>query len=192
MLHNVFQCVSLDLYAILMLSLAFKSHFGGFMLLFPVFAIIAIVSALLVVSLKSTMHCALFLALFLLSISGMFFCLDADFLGIIQILVYVGGIIVLILFAVMLTSKVQSALVDQTNSQKIPAILLSLALVVVITVASVKSNLSPTFYGSEPGGTVNETGRMLMTVYALPFELASIILLVALIGAIFLAGKRGE
>ncbi|MEI7904845.1 MAG: NADH-quinone oxidoreductase subunit J [Candidatus Firestonebacteria bacterium] len=162
------------------------------MLLFPVFAIIAIIAALLVVTLKSTMHCALFLALFLLSVSGIFFTLDADFLGIVQILVYVGGIIVLILFAVMLTSKVQSTLLEQTNSQKVPAVLISLALIVILSVAAFKTFLPATFYAAEPGGTIRETGRLLMTVYVLPFELASIILLVALIGAILLAGKRGE
>ncbi len=162
------------------------------MLLLLLFAVVAIISALMVVSMKNIMHCALFLALFLLSVAGIFFCLDADFLGIVQILVYVGGIIVLILFAVMLTSRVSSALMEQTNEQKGLAIAACLLLVAAITTAAFKTSLVTAFYGADPEGTTRTTGELLLTVYALPFEIASVVLLVSLIGAIVLAGKKGE
>ena len=162
------------------------------MLILLLFAVIAIIAAILVVSMKNIMHCALFLALFLLSVAGIFFYLDADFLGIVQILVYVGGIIVLILFAVMLTSRVSSALLEQTNEQKGLAITACLLLSAAITAAAFKTNLVTSFYGADPDGTTRATGELLLTVYALPFEIASIVLLVALIGAIVLAGKKGE
>ena len=60
--------------------------------MFLILAIIALISAMLVVSLKNIMHCALFLGVFLLTVAGIFILLSADFLGIIQILLYVGGI----------------------------------------------------------------------------------------------------
>lgn len=161
-------------------------------LFFLFFAVIAIAAAILVVSLKSIMHCALFLALFLLSIAGMFFVLDADFLGIVQILLYVGGVIVLILFAVMLTSRVSSHLLEQTNEQKISAIIACSILVILLGYFILSTGLLGVDRGFVKDGITKDVGRLFMTVYVLPFEIASVVLLVALIGAIVLVGKKGD
>jgi len=161
----------------------------GFFLLF---AVVSIASAMLVVSLKSVMHCALFLALFLLSVAAMFFIFDADFLGIVQILLYIGGVIVLILFAVMLTARVSSHLLQQTNEQKFTAIIACIALFVMLSYVLLTSGLQGAEKSLVEGGVTKDIGRLLMTVYVLPFEVASVVLLAALIGAMVLVGKKDE
>ena len=161
------------------------------MFLFFVFAVIAVISAAMVVTLKNVMHCALFLALFLLNVAGIFFTFEADFLGVVQILLYVGGVIVLILFAIMLTARVSSALLEQTNEQKVPAFFISLAVLAGMIVVTVRTafSASENFFRE---GVTRKIGDLLMTVYVLPFEIASVILLVALIGAIVLVGRKEE
>jgi len=161
----------------------------GFFLLF---AVAAIASALLVVTVKSVMHGALFLAAFLLSVAAMFFIFDADFLGIVQILLYIGGVIVLILFAVMLTSRVSSRLIQQTNEQKFPALLVCSFLFCLLAYVLLTSGLKGFERPLAEGGITKDIGRLLMTIYVLPFEVASLVLLGALIGAMVLVGKKDE
>ena len=161
----------------------------GFFLLF---ATVAIASALLVVSVKNIMHSALFLALFLLSVAAMFFIFDADFLGIVQILLYIGGVIVLILFAVMLTSRVSSQLIQQTNEQKFLAIIVCIFLFGMLSYVIFTSGLKGFERPLAEGGITKDIGRLLMTIYVLPFEVASLVLLGALIGAMVLVGKKDE
>lgn len=161
-------------------------------LFFLLFSFVAIVSAILVVSLKNIMHCALFLSLFLLSVAGMFFTLDADFLGVVQILIYIGGIVVLILFAVMLTAKISSSLLVQTNEQKFISLIVCFILCVFLGYLIV----TYCFVGMEKQipkeGITKDIGRLLMTIYVLPFEIASLVLLVSLIGAMVLIGKKSD
>lgn len=156
------------------------------------FAVVAIASALLVVSAKSVMHSALFLAVFLLSVAAMFFIFDADFLGIVQILLYVGGVIVLILFAVMLTARVSSHLIQQTNEQKFTALIACIFLFGLLSYAILTSGLKGFERPLVEGGITKDVGRLLMTVYVLPFEVASLVLLAALIGAMVIVGKKDE
>lgn len=162
-------------------------------LFFLLFGIIAVISAVLVVSLKKIIYCALFLALFLLSVAGLFFLLDADFLGIVQILLYIGGVIVLILFAVMLTAKVSTNLLIQTNEQKLISLIICFILFIIIGYVTVTTNLSGNKKTPElSAGIIREVGKLLMTVYVLPFEIASLVLLIALIGATVLVSRRGD
>ncbi|MEK6646967.1 MAG: NADH-quinone oxidoreductase subunit J [Candidatus Firestonebacteria bacterium] len=159
--------------------------------MFLILAIIALISAMLVVSLKNIMHCALFLGVFLLTVAGIFILLSADFLGIIQILLYVGGILILILFAIMLTARISSKLIKEANEQKgiaffVCTILLAAILLVLrSTTFSVKN-----VFFTPVDGTVAEIGKLLFTTYVLPFEVASIVLLVALIGSIALGVRK--
>ena len=161
----------------------------GFFLLF---AVLAIAAALLVVTVKNVMHSALFLAAFLLSVAGMFFIFDADFLGIVQILLYVGGVIVLILFAIMLTARVSSHLLQQTNEQKFMALIACVVLFVMLGYVILTSGIRGFEKSLLSGGITRDVGTMLMTVYVLPFEVASIVLLAALIGAMVIVGKKDE
>lgn len=132
---------------------------------------------------RDIFHCAVWLALALLSIAGIYFYLDAEFLGVIQVLVYVGGIITLFVFTIKLTADIGDARIRQTNEQVIPSIIVSLILFYFLF----KIITSSPWAKFEPQASIfslKELGRSLMTVYVLPFEFISLLLLAVLVGAI--------
>ncbi|HXG01675.1 MAG TPA: NADH-quinone oxidoreductase subunit J [Bacteroidota bacterium] len=157
---------------------------------FFVFAFITLASAFIVVFSKNIVYSAFSLLFTFFGVAGLSALLQADFLAVTQILIYVGGILVLLLFGVMLTSKVVNVELKTGTLQTVPALLL---------VAIVAGTLSGLFYSSwrqtaasaaELTTTTPTLGQMLMTTYLLPFEIASVILLVALIGAAMFARKK--
>lgn len=157
---------------------------------FFVFAFITLASAFIVVFSKNIVYSAFSLLFTFFGVAGLYALLQADFLAVTQILIYVGGILVLLLFGVMLTSKVVNVELKTGTLQTVPALLL---------VAIVAGTLSGLFYSSwrqtsaspmELPTTTPTLGQMLMTTYLLPFEIASVILLVALIGAAMFARKK--
>ncbi|MCJ7578138.1 MAG: NADH-quinone oxidoreductase subunit J, partial [candidate division Zixibacteria bacterium] len=92
--------------------------------IFYILAATIIGSAVMVVSLKNIFHSALFLVLCFFSVAGIYILLDAEFLAAVQILIYVGAITVLIIFAIMLTHKLYSAKIRQSNEQVIPGLII--------------------------------------------------------------------
>lgn len=155
---------------------------------FVAISLIVLVSALLVVTLRNIFHSLLFLAFSFLGVAGIYLLLSADFLAAVQVLIYIGAIIVLIMFALMLTQRVMSANLSQTLGQwwltSLPVALGIFTLLFRVFV------LHPWAYpadGVKPEPTTGIIGRELLTTYLLPFELASIVLLVAMVGAIILA-----
>lgn len=153
---------------------------------FLILAGITLGSALLVVSLRNIFHSLLFLALSFLGVAGIYLLLSADFLAAAQVLIYIGAITVLLMFALMMTHRVMSKSIVQTLAQWWVAPLAAsaglLALLVRLFVFN-PWNLKPT----TAGPTTGIIGQALLTKYLLPFELASIVLLVAMVGAIVLA-----
>ena len=161
-----------------------------FDIVFFVFAFITIVSAFIVVFSRNIIYSAFSLLFTFFGVAALYVLLQADFLAVTQILIYVGGILVLMLFGVMLTNKVVNVEMKSGTLHSIPALIL---------VAVVAGTLGGIFYSTwkdvpTPASTLATTtktlGEMLMTVYLLPFEIASIILLVALMGAAMFARKR--
>lgn len=141
-----------------------------------VFAFLTVVS-------RDVFHCAVWLALTLLSISGIYFYLGAGFLGVIQILVYVGGIITLFVFAIKLTAHIGDAAIRQTNEQVIPSgivVLILFYFLIKIVVSSPWAKIDP----QAPVLSLKELGASLMTTYLLPFEFISLLLLAVMVGAI--------
>ncbi|MCK5573247.1 MAG: NADH-quinone oxidoreductase subunit J, partial [Bacteroidetes bacterium] len=123
-------------------------------------------------------------------VAVLYVLLYADFLAITQVMIYVGGILVLLLFGVMLTSKLISVDLKTGTVQAVPALIL-----VAIVAGTLAGLFYSTWKGSPfPAASVEATtmvtiGEMLMTTYLLPFEIASVILVVALIGAAWSARK---
>jgi NADH-quinone oxidoreductase subunit J len=164
-----------------------------FDIVFYVFAFIVLFSAFVVVFSRNIIYSAFSLLFTFFGVAGLYALLQADFLAITQILIYVGGILVLLLFGVMLTNKVISVDIKTGTMQTVPALLI---------VAVVAGSLSGLFYSTwketpTPAVTVLATttkslGEMLMTGYLLPFEIASVILLVALIGAAMISRREGK
>lgn len=157
---------------------------------FFVLAILTVAAALVVVFGKNIVHAALSLVLTFAGVAGLYILLDAEFLAAVQVLLYVGGITILILFAIMLTSRIAGGGVRILNEQVGVSLVVvgGLLLLILFTLQKLP------FSGSAPPPvpTIPSIGRLLITTYLLPFEVASILLLAALIGAIILARKEKE
>lgn len=153
---------------------------------FAAMALIILGSAVMVVSLRNLFHCLLFMALCFVGIAGLYLLLAADFLAAVQVLVYVGAIAVLIMFALMMTHRVMSGEITQSlNQWWLAPFPVALGLFFAIHRVFVKYPWA--FAPQEAQPTTGIIGRELMTRWVLPFELASIVLLVAIVGAIVLA-----
>lgn len=154
-------------------------------------AVLVVAAALGAVLFKNLMHSALSLILSLFFVAGIFFLLEADFLAVVQILLYVGGITVLILFVIMLTYRLADKDIRQTNHQVLPAGIVGLGLIFVFL-----SILRKTKFVFDPGAAQDNSvaiiGKLLLTKYVLPFEAAGILLLVVMVGAILMARKEDK
>ena len=154
--------------------------------------------AVLVVSTRNTVHCVLFLVADFLFVAALYVVLSAEFVAVIQILVYAGGIVVLYLFVVMLVNLKGPPEVhfDPRRAWRLGLLVAGavLAELVAIVVYSVTSP-PPLRQADAPvlpvdGGNVEQLGYLLYTDYLIPFEVASMLLLVAMIGAIVLAKRE--
>lgn len=160
-------------------------------IIFYIFAAITIFSALFVVTTRNIVHSAFFLLFTFFGVAGIYVLLGADFLAITQIMVYVGGILILILFGVMLTNKITGVEIRTGTVQMFPA-----TIGVVIFMAAVVSIMIGTEWKSQPGimptSTTKDLGHLLINDYVLIFELLGILLLIALIGAASIARRDKE
>ncbi len=162
-------------------------------IIFYFFAALAVVSAVLVVTSKNAIHSAIYLITTLLATAGIYLQLRAEFLFAVQIILYVGGIMVLFIFVIMLVNLDVTLRQVQFNRQTSVAIVLTLALAGIVPMAiragrAIK--LPPVRQLAESAGNTETIGAVLFDRYMLPFEIASILLLVAMIGAVVMAKKR--
>ncbi len=164
--------------------------------IFYFFAGLAVLSAILVVTRRSAVHSAIFLITALLATAGIFLQLQAEFLFIVQIILYVGGIMVLFVFVIMLVNLDVALHQVQFNRQWLIALVLAIVLGAEVTLAFV-SPLGKRAIDSLPQGQIAQldpnterVGQALFGKYMLPFEIASILLLVAMIGAVVMARKK--
>ena len=159
---------------------------------FYLLATMIIVSALMVITRRNPVHSAIFLVITLLGVAMIFLQLHAEFIAAVQIIVYIGGIMVLFLFVIMLVSVDVSVRQVRFNRQWIVGVVMSMALLVLFGGAILKGKnlfLLPNAPADVFKDNVEQIGVSLFQNYMLPFELASILLLVAMIGAV-LMGKR--
>ena len=162
---------------------------SGTSLTFYLFAGLAVVGALGVVTLKNLMHSALSLAVTLIAVAGVFVLLEATFLAAIQILLYAGGIMVLLVFAIMLTQRLMGDQQSQINHQWMVALGLCAALGVVMRMVMSAASF-PLAPSSDLPNNVAAVGERLLTTHVLPFELASMLLLAAMIGVVVIARRE--
>ena len=153
---------------------------------------LAIVSALLVITRRNPVHSALSLIFTLLSVAGLYLMLYAPFVAGVQIILYVGGIMVLFLFVIMLVNIEHNLREDQFNKQWLVATLATLVLGGLFVFVYLKGNaIFPGTGAALPENTNTQmVGRALYTTYMFPFEIASVLLLVAIVGAVVMAKKR--
>ena len=168
--------------------------------LFYIFAAVAVISAILVITRKNVVHSAVCLAATLLSVAGIFLTLHAEFLAGVQVIVYVGGILVLFVFVIMLISVEKAIHEKQFSKGWFVGLFVSLLLIaeLVFVVTRGKDSLvlaqpvEPAQSALGLTGNTQLVGEALYTNYLLPFEIASILLLVAIVGAVALAKRKTE
>ena len=176
---------------------------------FWVMAVVGVTSSLAVVLQKDVFRAALFLVLSFLVVAGLFVLLNAEFLAVVQVLIYAGAISVLIIFAIMLTRNVHEG--NPSNSFQMPALVLAAMVLAAIVFVVVNTEwhdwdqlglqvlpgdtgeaLSSTEQGIKDvfGNTTQVIARLLLRDFVLPFEVASVVLLAAVIGALALVRER--
>lgn len=149
-------------------------------------AVLLIGSALAVVLTKNLFHSVLYLALSLTATAGVFLALDAEFLAAVQLLLYAGGVVTIVVFAIVVTERLVGDRITQTSRHILPGLVLAGALLLGILRFLRGANLPV----ERPVIAVDVTraiGQVLLTEFVLPFELLAVLLLVGLLGALYFA-----
>ena len=158
-------------------------------IIFYIFALVTIISAGIVVFSKSIVYSAFSLLFTFSGVAGIYVLLGADFIAVTQLLIYVGGILILVIFGVMLTTNATDVEVNTQTLKALPATIV-VAVVSALLVSMMISTRWKQGDAPVPETSVTEIGQLLLTKYLLPFEIASVVLLVAIMGAVFLARKN--
>ena len=143
-------------------------------------------SALAVVLSKNLFHAVLWLALALTGTAGIFLALNAEFLAAVQLLLYAGGVITIVVFAIVVTERLVGERISQTNRGIASGAIASAALLWVI-VNTLSRRALPTTPLPQAGDLTRLLGSEVMTTYVLPFELLALLMLAAMLGAIYFA-----
>ncbi len=157
------------------------------------FALMTVASALLVVTVRNIVHAAFSLMVTLFGVAGLYVFLQADFLAATQVIVYVGGILVLILFGVMMTSGRLEMRIHIERGQLLlgGAVALALLMLLLTVIANTPAWKNRIDDGTELQPTTERIGELILNgPFLLPFEVVSVLLLVALIGAALISRKE--
>lgn len=157
-------------------------------IIFYLFAAVTLLSAFFVVTTRNIVRAAFFLLFTFFGVAGIYVLLGADFVAIVQLIVYVGGILILLIFGVMITNKITQVDIKTGTLNTLPAsigvgVFTGFILYVVLNTPWFKTD------SELPESTLSTLGTLLLNEYVLVFELLGIILLVALIGAASMARK---
>lgn len=159
---------------------------------FYTFAILTTVMFLITVLTNHALYALSALAAGMIFISAFFFLLGADFLGAIQIIVYTGAVMALYAFGMMFFDTTRTVVERRTSPQIIFALsgLAALTVVAMLTAPIVSTNIDALYPAMDGVGNSQMVGMVLFTKYLIPFEVAAVMLLVAMIAGIILAGKK--
>jgi len=161
-------------------------------IVFYAFAVLIVSSALVVAVSRNIMYAAFGLMFTFFGVAGLYVLLNADFIAITQIMVYIGGILILIIFGVILTTNIAGVDIQEGPIGKfrmVSATLITLVLFAVLLIMYLNAEF---IVGSANFGdsTLKALGTSMMTKYLLPFEVAAVLLLVALVGAALIARRK--
>jgi len=167
------------------------------LLLFWAFAGVAVVSALLCITRRNPVASALWLVVTMFQIAALFVLLDAQFIAVLQVLVYAGAIMVLFLFVIMLLNLGRNSVSDIRGPAGLAvatllagAVGLQLFIVARSAPPGSPAGASPLALAEQTEGMVGVVARPLFTTYLVPFEITSVLLLVAIVGAVVLAKRQ--
>ena len=153
-------------------------------------AALVVVSAWAIVFTSSIVRMSFFLLLTLGSIAGLFFFLEAELLGAIQLIVYVGGTLILIVFGVMLTGKPPHTRTAIGRSEVVLGSLIALVLTGGLIIAWLRLTLPDAVEAANQGNPVAAVGRAMLSNYLAPFEIVGVLLLVVMVGAAHIARRK--
>lgn len=148
------------------------------------------VAAIGAVSLPNIFHAALSLIVTLLGIAGLFIVLGAEFLAVVQILLYVGAVMTLVIFSIMMTERIADASIPSRNQLSLPALVGCLGFLGILGMVFFSTPWVERIGLNFQRVTVMDLGKSLLTQYVFPFEVISVFLIAALIGAIIIAKKE--
>src|SRR4249920_784429 len=161
--------------------------------LFWILAVLAVGAALAMILVRRAVHCAIMLAVVMLSLATMYAMLGAPFLAFVQIIVYTGAVLMLFLFVIMLIG-VSSAdsIVETIKGQRLAAGLAAIGFIVVLALAIGHAAIGPAGPPTAANGTDNLTGlaALIFTTYVFPFEVTGALLITAAVGAMVLAHRE--
>ena len=153
---------------------------------FGILSVVMVVAALRMVTTRNVVHAALYLVIVLAGAAGIFILLGAEFVGVTQVLVYIGAIVVLFLFGIMLTRGALGE-DEEANTEKRRMATLVGVLVLVVTGGAVLDSFGDAAVNRSAPSLTSEIGDTIFSQYIVPFEAVSVLLLAALIGAIVVA-----
>ena len=153
---------------------------------FGILSVVMVVAALRMVTTRNVVHAALYLVIVLAGAAGIFILLGAEFVGVTQVLVYIGAIVVLFLFGIMLTRGALGEDEEATTEKRRMAALVGV-LVLVVTGGAVLDSFGDAAVNRSAPSLTSEIGDTIFSQYIVPFEAVSVLLLAALIGAIVVA-----
>jgi NADH-quinone oxidoreductase subunit J len=165
-------------------------------ILFVVLAAVTVITALLVILQRNPVASAIFLIITFFSLGGIYLLLEAQFIAVIQVLVYAGAIMVLFLFVIMLLNlEKEQRIITRHRLQKIFGIFLGIVLLMQVGMVfhSILLTGEKGFFPADKVAALGNTevvARLLFTDFLLPFEITSVLLLVAIVGAIILAKRE--
>lgn len=155
--------------------------------LFYIFAAVVVMSAVGIVATRNIVRAAIWLLGTLGGVAGLYFLMAANFLGAIQLIVYVGGTLVLIIFGVMLTARVPGARLPLRRWEIGVGAGVCTLLFATLSIVLLRADWAGDATPANQGYTVAQIGNELLTTYLVPFEVASVLLLAVMIGAAYLA-----
>jgi NADH-quinone oxidoreductase subunit J len=155
---------------------------------FGLIALLMVVAAVRVVTTRNIVHAALYLVLVLAGVAAQYILLAAEFVAITQVLVYIGAVVVLFLFGIMLTRAPMGKMDDTDNEQRLVGLAIAVVLLGVMGYVLVKAFGKKQFEDLAVQTTA-QVGNSIFQQYLMPFEVVSVVLLAALLGAIVLARR---
>jgi NADH-quinone oxidoreductase subunit J len=149
-------------------------------------AVVLLASSLAVVLTRNLFHSVLYLALSLTATAGLFLSLDSEFLAAVQLLLYAGGVVTIVVFAIVVTERLVGDRITQTSRQLLTGFILAGALLVGLLAVFRRAPLTVSRQAVS-GDLTRAIGESFLTHYVLPFELLAVLLLAALLGALYFA-----
>lgn len=164
------------------------------LIIFNIFILLSIVPSFWVAFSNDIVHAAFSLLFTFFGVAGLYVLLGADFIGVVQVIIYIGGILVLIIFGVMMTERGKMLRLSVQLPGRIFAAILSLIILAGLVLAVIRTPWPIVPSPAAPGPTSAAMGELILSKYLIPFEVVALLLLASLVGAVLIVRRsvKGE